>query len=149
MPGDRRASIEAFNRKCFESAMTYEEKWRAMSERVGYWIDMDDAYFTYSNEYIESVWWSSKTLHQKNLLFEGFKIQPYCARCGTTLSSHEVAQNYKEAEDPSIWTIFRVKPGQKARSLLGKEEDLGNVGLVGWTTTPWTTIANVAVAVHP
>jgi isoleucyl-tRNA synthetase len=149
VPGDRRASIEAFNRKCFDSVMTYEEKWRAMSERVGYWIDMDDPYFTYSNGYVESVWWSLKTLHEKNLLYEGFKIQPYCARCGTTLSSHEVAQNYKEAEDPSIWTIFRLKAGQKTKSLLGKEEDLGGVGLVGWTTTPWTTIANVAVAVHP
>ena len=112
VPGDPRASIERFNRACFDSVMTYERQWRAMTERVGYWVDLDDAYFTYSNRYIESVWWSLKTLHEKNLLFEGHKSQPYCARCGTTLSSHEVAQNYKDVEDPSIWVLFPARPGQ-------------------------------------
>jgi len=82
VPGDPRASIERFNRACFDSVMTYERQWRADDERVGYWVDLDDAYFTYSNEYIESVWWSLKTLHDKLLLYEGHKSQPYCARCG-------------------------------------------------------------------
>ncbi len=140
--------IAAFNKACLESVHTYEEKWRAMSERVGYWIDMDDAYLTYTNQYIESVWWALKELWNKNLLVESYKIQPYCARCGTTLSSHEVAQNYKEADDPSIWTIFRLRPGAHAKTEDGVEKDLSAVGLVGWTTTPWTTLANAAVAVH-
>jgi isoleucyl-tRNA synthetase len=141
--------IAAFNKACLESVHTYEEKWRAMSERVGYWLDMDDAYFTYTNDYIESEWWAVKELWTKNLLVESYKIQPYCARCGTTLSSHEVAQNYKLAQDPSIWTLFRLRPGASAQDLDGRAVDLSGAGLVGWTTTPWTTLANAAVAVHP
>src|SRR6185295_8634799 len=141
--------IAAFNRACFESVGTYEKQWRAMTERVGYWLDLDRAYFTYKNEYIESVWWALRRLWDAGLLVEGYKIQPYCARCGTTLSSHEVAQNYKEAEDPSIWTIFRLRPGSKAQDVEGAEVDLSGVGLVGWTTTPWTTLANAGVAAHP
>ncbi len=100
--------IAAFNRACLESVHTYERQWRAMSERVGHWLDYDHAYWTYSNRYIESVWWALAELAKKGLLDRGYKIQPYCARCGTTLSSHEVAQNYKEAEDPSVWTLFRA-----------------------------------------
>src|SRR6185369_9255674 len=113
------------------------------SERVGYWLDMDDAYFTYTNDYIESVWWALKELWTKNLLIESYKIQPYCARCGTTLSSHEVAQNYKVAQDPSIWTLFRLRPGQAIATLDGGSFPVGDgVFLVAWTTTPWTTLAN-------
>ncbi len=141
--------IAEFNRACLESVHTYERQWRAMTERVGYWLDLDDAYWTYKNEYIESVWWALGKLWGDGLLIEGYKIQPYCARCGTTLSSHEVAQNYKEAEDPSIWTLFRLHAGMKAIDEEGGEVDLSAVGLVGWTTTPWTTLANAAVAVHP
>ncbi|HXU45561.1 MAG TPA: class I tRNA ligase family protein, partial [Thermoanaerobaculia bacterium] len=141
--------IAAFNRACLESVGTYEKQWRAMTERVGYWLDLDRAYFTYKNEYIESVWWALRRLWDGGLLVEGYKIQPYCARCGTTLSSHEVAQNYKEAEDPSIWTLFRLRPGAKAKDVDGAEVDLSGVGLVGWTTTPWTTLANAGVAAHP
>ncbi len=141
--------IAAFNQACLDSVMTYERQWRAMTERVGYWCDLDHAYWTYKNEYIESVWWSLGKLWDQGLLVEGYKIQPYCARCGTTLSSHEVAQNYKEAEDPSIWTLFRLHAGMKANDENGAEVDLSGVGLVGWTTTPWTTLANAGVAVHP
>lgn len=141
--------IAAFNKACLESVHTYEEKWRAMSERVGYWLDMDDPYFTYTNDYIESEWWALKELWTRNLLIESYKIQPYCARCGTTLSSHEVAQNYKLAQDPSIWTLFRLRSGSSAQDLDGRAVDLSGAGLVGWTTTPWTTLANAAVAVHP
>jgi len=142
--------IAAFNRECLDSVRTYERQWRAMTERVGYWTDLDDPYFTFANEYVESVWWALKELHGAGLLEEGYKIQPYCARCGTTLSSHEVAQNYQEADDPSVWVRFPVRPGQELRTADGgtwtTEEGLA---LVAWTTTPWTLLSHVALAVHP
>ncbi|MEO8502871.1 MAG: isoleucine--tRNA ligase [Acidobacteriota bacterium] len=141
--------IEAFNRACLESVNTYEQMWRTMSERVGYWMDFDDAYWTYNNEYIESLWWALRRLWDDKLLVENYKIQPYCARCGTTLSSHEVAQNYKEADDPSIWTLFRLRSGSRVKTLSGDEIDLSGAALVGWTTTPWTTLGNAGVAAHP
>jgi isoleucyl-tRNA synthetase len=142
--------IAEFNRACLASVHTYEAQWRAMTERIGYWVDLDHAYHTYSNEYIESVWWALAELWKRELLAEGYKIQPYCARCGTTLSSHEVAQNYKEAEDPSVWTLFRLHAGQTIPTLDGGRFAVGDdVHLVAWTTTPWTTIANVGLAVHP
>ncbi|MEA2694917.1 MAG: isoleucyl-tRNA synthetase [Acidobacteriota bacterium] len=142
--------IAAFNRACLDSVHTYEAQWRAMTERIGYWIDLDHAYRTYSNEYIESVWWALAELSKRGLLTEGYKIQPYCARCGTTLSSHEVAQNYKEADDPSIWTLFQARAGQSAATLDGGSWEVGpDLYFVAWTTTPWTTLANVGLAVHP
>jgi isoleucyl-tRNA synthetase len=150
VPGDRAASIAKFNRACLDSVGTYERQWRAMTERVGYWIDLDDAYFTYANTYIESVWWSLKTLHERGLLYEGHKSQPYCARCGTTLSSHEVAQNYKDADDPSIWVLFPVRPGQELRAADGgRFVTPAGLHLVAWTTTPWTMPGHAAMAVHP
>ncbi|HMB55551.1 MAG TPA: class I tRNA ligase family protein, partial [Thermoanaerobaculia bacterium] len=142
--------IAEFNARCLESVDTYEKQWRVMTERVGYWTDMDDAYFTYTNDYVESVWWALKTLHEKGLLVEGYKIQPYCARCGTTLSSHEVAQNYKEADDPSVWVRFPVNPGQTVRTTAGDDYELPQeLSIVAWTTTPWTLLSHVALAVHP
>ena len=143
--------IAEFNQACLDSVHTYERQWRAMTERIGYWLDLDHAYFTYSNTYIESVWWALSELAARGLLNEGYKIQPYCARCGTTLSSHEVAQNYKDADDPSIWTLFHARPGQSIPTTTeGESWDTGdNFYLVAWTTTPWTTIANVGLAVHP
>jgi len=142
--------IERFNQACLDSVHTYERQWRAMTERIGYWLDLDHAYYTYTNDYIESVWWALAELEHKGLLSEGYKIQPYCARCGTTLSSHEVAQNYKDADDPSIWTLFPALPGQTIRTLDGADWETGeHLSLVAWTTTPWTTLANVALAVHP
>ena len=143
--------IAEFNQACLDSVHTYEKQWRAMTERVGYWVDLDHAYFTYANTYIESVWWALSELAARGLLNEGYKIQPYCARCGTTLSSHEVAQNYKDADDPSIWTLFHARPGQSVQTTTAGEswEVEGNLYLVAWTTTPWTTIANVGLAVHP
>jgi isoleucyl-tRNA synthetase len=150
VPGDRAASIAAFNRACLESVMTYERQWRAMTERFGYWLDLDDAYFTYSNRYVESVWWALRTLHDKGLLYEGHKSQPYCARCGTTLSSHEVAQNYKEVDDPSIWVLFPVRPGQHLRALDGEPWTTpAGLDLLAWTTTPWTMPGHAGMAVHP
>ena len=149
VPGDTRASIERFNRACHDSVMTYERQWRAMTERVGYWVDLDDAYFTYSNRYIESVWWALGELYGKQLLFEGHKVQPYCARCGTTLSSHEVAQNYKEIEDPSIWVLFPARPGRRLKTVEGREFVVPtDLYLVAWTTTPWTMPGHSGLAVH-
>jgi isoleucyl-tRNA synthetase len=143
--------IAEFNKACLESVHTYERQWRLMTERIGYWTDLDDAYYTYTNQYVESVWWALSELAARGLLNEGYKIQPYCARCGTTLSSHEVAQNYKDADDPSIWTLFHARPGQSIRTTTeGESWETGdNLYLVAWTTTPWTTIANVGLAVHP
>jgi len=142
--------IAAFNQACLESVRTYEREWRAMTERLGYWTDLDHAYFTFTNKYIESVWWALSQLHEQGLLSKGYKIQPYCARCGTTLSSHEVAQNYKDVDDPSIWVLFPVRPGQTLQSVDGGEWTTpDDLRLVAWTTTPWTVLAHVGLAVHP
>ncbi len=150
VPGDRAASIAAFNRACFDSVLTYERQWRTLSERVGYWMDFDHPYMTFSNDYIESVWSAIKRLHEKDLLYEGHKSQPYCGRCGTTLSSHEVAQNYKETEDPSIWVLFPVRPGQTLTTAEGGSfETSPGFHLVAWTTTPWTMPGHAGMAVHP
>jgi|CXWL01.1.fsa_nt_gi isoleucyl-tRNA synthetase len=144
-----RFGIIPFNQACLDSVHTYERQWRAMTERVGYWVDLDHAYFTYTNEYVESLWWSLAELWKKKLLAEDYKIQPYCARCGTTLSSHEVAQNYKDVEDPSIWVAFPARPGQ-ATTVDGETYQFGpHVRFVAWTTTPWTVLVNVALAAHP
>ncbi|MGH9380727.1 MAG: isoleucine--tRNA ligase, partial [Thermoanaerobaculia bacterium] len=154
--GIEKYGVARFNAKCLESVYTYERQWREMSERVGYWIDFDDAYFTYHNRYIESAWWALKRLWEtkdrwgERLLYEDYKIQPYCARCGTTLSSHEVAQNYQEVDDPSIWVLFPVRRDQTVRTTEGKDWTTPEgLAIVAWTTTPWTVLANVALAVNP
>ncbi len=131
--------IAEFNKACLDSVHSYERQWRAMTERVGYWTDLDHAYFTYSNEYVESVWWSLQQLWRQGLLVQDYKIQPYCTRCGTTLSSHEVAQNYKDADDPSMWVLFPARPGQEVASVDGPPLPIGDeTAFVAWTTTPWT-----------
>ena len=127
--------VEKFNALCRESVMKYEDDWKKMTERIGFWIDMDNAYFTFKNEYIETVWWILKTIWDKSLLYEGHKIVPYCPRCGTALSSHEVAQGYKDIEDTTIIVKFALE----------SEE---NTYLLVWTTTPWTLISNAACAVN-
>ncbi|WP_286680594.1 isoleucine--tRNA ligase [Tepidanaerobacter sp. EBM-49] len=126
--------VENFIKKCKESVFTYKNEWRKMTERVGFWIDMDNPYVTYHNTYIESVWWALKEIWKKGLLYKGNKVVPYCPRCGTSLSSHEVAQGYKEVEDPSVFVKFPVA---------GKEDTYFLV----WTTTPWTLPSNAALAV--
>jgi isoleucyl-tRNA synthetase len=128
--------VEEFNKKCKESVFRYEREWRRFTERIGFWIDMDNPYITLSNDYIESVWWLIKKIWEKGLLYKGYKIVPWCPRCETALSDHEVAQGYKETEDPSIFVKFRVKAQE-------------NTYFLAWTTTPWTLISNVALAVHP
>jgi isoleucyl-tRNA synthetase len=127
--------IERFNEQCQESVFRYEEAWKQMTERVGFWLDMEHPYVTLKNDYIESVWWSLKQAWKRGLLTRGHRVTPYCPRCGTTLSSHEVAQGYKEVTDPSIYIKFKLKDR--------------DAFLLAWTTTPWTLISNVALAVHP
>ena len=134
-----RIGVAEFNRLCRESVFKYKADWEQVSARMGYWLDYSDPYVTYSNEYIESVWWALKTLHEKNLLYLGHKILPYCARCGTTLSSHEVAQGYEDVEDPSVYV---------GMDLVGAE-GAPRRRIIVWTTTPWTLVSNVALAVNP
>jgi isoleucyl-tRNA synthetase len=127
--------IEEFNRQCRESVFEYLEEWNRLTERIGFWIDLDDAYRTLDEPYIESVWWALAEIHRRGLLYEGNKVVPYCYRCGTALSSHEVALNYKDVVDPSVFLKLPI---------LGGEEKL-----LVWTTTPWTLPGNMAVAVGP
>jgi len=127
--------IEPFIEECKKSVWKYKGDWERMSERVGFWADMEHPYVTYENEYIESVWWSLKTIADKGLLYKGHKVVPYCPRCGTALSSHEVAQGYEEVTEPSAFVRFAVK---------GRP----NTYLLAWTTTPWTLPSNVALCVN-
>ncbi len=132
--------IAEFNRRCRESVFEYVEEWNKLTERIGVWIDLDDPYVTLEDDYIESVWWSLRKLWDEERLYEGHKVVPYCPRCGTALSSHEVAQGYKDVEDPSIYVRF---------PLLGEDGAESGESLLVWTTTPWTLPGNVAVAVAP
>ncbi len=129
--------IAEFNQRCRESVFTYVEEWERLTERIGFWVDMENPYVTLENDYIESVWWSLRRLWDRDDLYEGHKVVPYCPRCGTALSSHEVALGYKDVEDRSIYVRF---------PLLGAE---GTESLLVWTTTPWTLPGNEAVAVAP
>jgi isoleucyl-tRNA synthetase len=132
--------IAEFNRRCRESVFEYVEEWNRLTERIGFWIDLDHPYVTLEDDYIESVWWSLRKLWDDERLYEGHKVVPYCPRCGTALSSHEVAQGYKDVEDPSIYVRF---------PLLGDDGSDTGESLLVWTTTPWTLPGNVAVAVAP
>ena len=128
--------VAEFNRLCRESVFKYRTDWEKLSARIAYWLDYEHPYVTYTNDYVESVWWALKTLHDKGLLYRGHKILPYCSRCGTALSSHELALGYKDVEGPSVYVALPVD-GDAQRQLLV------------WTTTPWTLVSNVALAVHP
>ncbi len=128
--------VEPFIKKCKESVWQYQNLWEKMSDRVGYWVDMDNPYITYDNNYIESVWWSLRQIWDKDLIYKGHKIVPYCPRCGTSLSSHEVAQGYKDIKDQTATCKFKV---------VGEE----NTYLLAWTTTPWTLPSNVGLCVNP
>ncbi len=129
--------IAEFNRRCRESVFEYVEEWNRLTERIGFWIDLDDPYVTLEDSYIESVWWSLRKLWDDGRLYEGHKVVPYCPRCGTALSSHEVALGYEDVEDPSIFVRF---------PLLGEDGGEAGESLLVWTTTPWTLPGNVAVA---
>jgi isoleucyl-tRNA synthetase len=132
--------IAEFNQRCRESVFEYVEEWNRLTERIGFWIDLDNPYVTLDDSYIESVWWSLRKLWDDGRLYEGHKVVPYCPRDGTPLSSHEVAQGYKDVEDPSIYVRFPLLDGAGAES---------GESLLVWTTTPWTLPGNVAVAIAP
>jgi len=128
--------VEAFNKLSRESVWTYKNEWEKLSARIGYWLDYSDPYITYSNDYVESVWWALATMHGRGFLYRGHKILPYCPRCGTALSSHEVAQGYEDVRDPSVYVALPL-------------DGAGGTRILVWTTTPWTLVSNVALAVHP
>ena len=127
--------VEKFVKDCKESVFTYVSMWEKMTNQIGYWVDMDNPYVTYHNNYIESVWWALKQMWNKNLLYEGHKVMPYCPRCGTALSSHEVAQGYKDVKDLTCIAKFKV---------VGEE----NKYILAWTTTPWTLPSNLALCLN-
>jgi isoleucyl-tRNA synthetase len=133
--------IAEFNRRCRESVFEFLAEWNRLTERIGFWIDLENAYRTLDNDYIESVWWALRQIWDRGLLTERHKVVPYCPRCGTALSSHEVALGYRDVVDPSIYVLFPVK---EPKSPLREGDQL-----VVWTTTPWTLVSNAAVAVDP
>ena len=126
--------VAKFNKECKDSVFHYKKEWDNLTERIGYWVDLENPYITFTNDYIESVWWILKEIWKKDLLYQGFKILPYCPRCETPISSHEVSQGYKDIKDPSIYVRM-------------KRRDKENAYFLVWTTTPWTLISNVALAV--
>lgn len=133
--GIKEYGIAEFNRKCKDNVFSYKKDWDYLTERIGYWLDLENPYITFTNEYIESVWWILNEIWKKDLLYQGFKILPYCPRCETPISSHEVSQGYRDVKDPSIYVRVKKKGSDNTYFLL-------------WTTTPWTLISNVALAVN-
>ncbi|HIB41950.1 MAG TPA: isoleucine--tRNA ligase, partial [Candidatus Poseidoniales archaeon] len=133
--------MEKFNEECRKSVWTYEDAWRKMTERMAFWLDMDDPYVTLHNEYVESGWWALKQMFDKDLLYKGHKILPYCPQTGTSYSTHEVAQGYKEVEEPSVYIKFKLTDETAG--------DLAGASVLAWTTTPWTLPGNVGLAVGP
>lgn len=131
--------VEKFVKECRDSVFTYVNMWEDMTNKVGYWVDMDNPYITYENSYIESVWWGISQMWEKGLLYEGHKVMPYCPRCGTALSSHEVAQGYKDVKDLTCIAKFKVAEGQKFDT---------DTYILAWTTTPWTLPSNLALCVN-
>jgi len=128
--------VDKFNAKCRESVWKYKKEWDELTRRIAYWVDLENPYITYENDYIESVWWILSELWKKDLIYRGHKISPYCPRCETPLSSHEVSLGYKDVEDPSVFVKMKLK-------------DEKDTSFLVWTTTPWTLISNVALAFHP
>jgi isoleucyl-tRNA synthetase len=142
-----RYGIAEFNARCRETVLSHVEDWNRLTERIGFWIDLDDAYRTLDPSYVESVWWALKTIHDRGLLFEKLKVVPYCTRCGTALSSHELGQPgvYRDVIDPSVYVRFPVLATPEGAAKAGVRT--GDQLLV-WTTTPWTLVSNAAVAVN-
>ncbi len=137
--------VSRFNDRCRQIVLRHIEAWERLTERIGFWLDMDHPYITMDNDYIESCWWIMKQLWQKGLIYEGYKVTPHCPRCGTSLSSHEVALGYEETDDPSIWVKFRVAD-TRLLERFGADPKLPTYFLA-WTTTPWTLPGNTALAV--
>jgi len=128
--------IGKFTKECRQSVFYYKDLWEKVTERIGYWLDLKNAYATYTNDYVESVWWVIKQIWDKKLIYQDYKVLPYCPRCGTTLSSHEVAQGYKAIKEESVYLKFKLKDRKDTYFLV-------------WTTTPWTLPGNVALAINP
>ena len=146
--------VAEFNRLCRESVFRYRGDWERLSARIAFWLDYAHPYITYTNDYVESVWWALKTLFDRGLLYRGHKILPYCPRCETALSSHEVAQGYEEVEDPSVYVALAVDEGdspndQRRHAPAGSGGGHAVRRILVWTTTPWTLVSNAALAVHP
>lgn len=136
--------IAAFNEKCKESVWKYVHEWEDFTDRIGYWVDLKDPYITYKPDYIESLWYIVKKVDEQGLLYKDYKVLPWCPRCGTALSSHELAQGYEDVKDLSVTAKFRLKPGQK----FGTYETQNSAYILAWTTTPWTLPGNAALAVN-
>jgi isoleucyl-tRNA synthetase len=135
--------IEKFNETAKEQVWIYEDAWEHLTERIGYWLDLKNAYVTYAPEYIETIWWSLAEIEKRKLLYKGHKIVSWCTRCGTALSTHELAQGYKLVQDNSVYVKFKLKAGQKIGDFTTNEKTY----ILSWTTTPWTLPGNVALAV--
>jgi isoleucyl-tRNA synthetase len=131
--------VAEFNARCRESVLRHVDAFEEMSDRMGFWVDTDDPYVTMTPDYVQSVWWALKQIYDKGLLVEDYRVAPYCPRCGTGLSDHELAQGYETVTDPSVYVRFPLTSGPYA----------GRAALLVWTTTPWTLVSNTAVAVHP
>ena len=138
-PEIEKYGIAEFNEQCQLSVWQYKEEWEKLTERIGFWLDLEHPYVTYHKEYVESLWWIFKEVHRRGYLYQGHKVVPQCPRCGTALSSHEVAQGYKEVTEPSIYVKFKIKTGNQYIKV-------GDY-ILSWTTTPWTLPGNVALAV--
>jgi len=137
--------IDRFNARCRESVRGYLKEWEAMTERIGFWVDLEHPYVTMDNNYIETVWWAIKQMWDKGLIYQGYRVTPHCPRCGTSLSSHEVALGYQDnVEDPSVYIKFKLAEESQRSLNLGKP-----AYLLAWTTTPWTLLSNTALAVAP
>ncbi|HRH33592.1 MAG TPA: class I tRNA ligase family protein, partial [Catalimonadaceae bacterium] len=143
----KKISVEEYNQKCREAVMKFTDQWNELTEIMGYWVDLDDPYITYKNDYIESLWYLLKKLYDKGLLYKGYTIQPYSPAAGTGLSSHELNQpgTYKEVKDVSIVAQFKVKQNEKSNFLF--EKTASEVFVLAWTTTPWTLPSNSALTV--
>ena len=144
--------VAEFNRLCRESVFRYRADWERLSARIGFWLDYAHPYITYTNDYVESVWWALKTLYDRELLYRGHKILPYCPRCETALSSHEVAQGYEEVEDPSVYVALELFEAEVPNEPAAPDDASGRHAvrrILVWTTTPWTLVSNVALAVNP
>jgi len=149
--------IAKFNKKCKESVWEYKKDWENLTERIGFWLDMEHPYITYETDYIETLWWIIKQIYKKGLLYKDYKVVPYCPRCGTSLSSHEVALGYKRIREPAIYVKFMVRNVRDVRNVQFEHAKRSNkrsdqtlpTYLLIWTTTPWTLPGNVAVAVNP
>ena len=128
--------VAEFNARARKSVFKYQTEWESLSDRIAYWLDYEHPYITCSNEYVETVWWLLRRLHERDLLYRGHRVLPYCPRCGTVLSSHELALGYEEVSTNSVYLTFPLEADPSRQLLI-------------WTTTPWTLVSNVAVAVHP